>query len=317
MKTAEILVIVLGTAASLASCSAGGGGGHGVLLSGEVLSPAGQVIGFEAGDRRTEPGHGRELALPGLLPVPDGTTVELVRLDDLGAVVETLSSTTTAGGAYAFDLTMLGLGFASDLAVTAGSGAARMRALAAQSPLDVDPLSEAVVQLILQQGPALTAFTLKEAGDLDAATRLLAATQGLEAQTDVAATVDLVRQAVLADPALAGFLAGAAEAGQTSAGPGDVGDYFPSAVGDTWRLKGTQTVDSFPPQAFERSRRIGALDLDGVQTVEEEDSSDRQGVFHERLEERSDALVNHGNDHPDDPLSPAVVPYDEAHFPLR
>jgi hypothetical protein len=239
-----------------------------------------------------------------------------VRIDDLGDELETLATTTTAGGRYGFNLTSLRLGFASDLVVTAGTGASRMRAVVARAALDVEPISEAMLQLVLLQGASLADFTVEEADDLDLAAHLFATTHDLQALGDVATTVDLVRTELFADPALASFLSSAAQPGQTTDGPGDVGDYFPSSVGDTWQLRGEDTLDASPPQELVHTRRITAIDGANVQTVEEEDSSEGGDSTHEFLEERGDALVNHGNDDPSDPTG-AVVPFDEVRFPLR
>ncbi len=314
-------VASLAFAALCAGCSSGSSGGGGAeVLSGSVLSPGGGSIGFSAGGgpraRRPRGSPPVPVQLPGLLPVPDGTAVELVRLDPLGNAVESFASTTTTGGAYAFDLTALGLGLASDLAVQAGSGATRLRALAGTLALDVDPLSEAVLGLMLQ-GAGLDAYTLQEAIDLTAATRLLAATQGLQAGADVPATVDLIEQAVLADPDVAAFFAAAAAPGQTSAGPGDIGDHFPGGLGDTWSFAGTRSTDRQAPVPFDNARRIIAIDLGGAQTVEESSPFGSGTAVREFLEETSTGIVNHGNDDPDDPLTPLVAPYAAMRFPLR
>jgi hypothetical protein len=302
-----------------ASCG-GGGGGSSLVVAGTVRSPGGQAIAFAA----TRPSHvraasrgpGRELELAGLLPVPDGTAVDLVRLDDLGEVVETVASSTTVSGRYAFDLSSLRLSLASDLAVTAGSGVSRMRALAAQRALDVDPVSEAVVFSILEQGRGLAPFTVQEASDLETAAGILVVTTGLSAQADVPSTVALVEQALLAESALSSFLTSAAQDGQTSEGPGDVGDYFPSSSADTWAYAGRHTSTPSLSEDFEHARRVTGIDKDGVQTVEETNSFDAGEPVHDFLAETSTGLVERGDDDPTDPLG-HVAPFDAARFPLR
>jgi len=303
-----------------ASCGGGGGGGSSLVVAGTVRSPGGQAIAFTATRpshaRATARGPGRELELAGLLPVPDGTAVDLVRLDELGEVVETVASSTTASGGYAFDLTSLRLSLASDLAVTAGSGASRMRALAAQGALDVDPVSEAVVLSILQQGGGLAPFTVQETSDLEAAAGILVVTAGLTALADVPSTVALVEQTLLAENALFSFLTSAALDGQTSEGPGDIGDYFPSSLADTWAYAGHHTSTPSLSEDFEHARRVTDIDGDGVQTVEETNSFDTGEPVHDFLAETSTGLVDRGDDDPTDPLG-HLAPFDQAQFPLR
>src|SRR5262245_44991937 len=165
MSFLRFCVLVSCSLAWLGSCGgSGSGGGESHRLTGIVRSPNGQAIGFSAAPRRTRPigWEGREaLVVPGLLAVPDGTAVELVRVSDAGVPLESLASTVTAGGQYSFDLSDLGLAQSSDLFVIAGSGASELRAPGVRAELDVDPLSEAVVQLALGSGP-LSSYTTAE-----------------------------------------------------------------------------------------------------------------------------------------------------------
>ena len=223
------LVVVLLLSASCGGSS--GGSGH-EELTGSVRSPGGVAIGLVAAQApRLAPapaGAGRAtLELDGLLPVPDGTAVALVRLDAAGAVLETLASTTTAAGAYTFDLSVLQLELASDLALLAGSGASALRAPAVRDALDVDPLSEALVQMMLESAP-LTNYTLTEQHDLLGALELHARANDLSAQGDVPTTIDAWKQSAHADVDFENFLAATLFPGDAGVGPGDVGDYFPS-----------------------------------------------------------------------------------------
>lgn len=289
-------------ALACAACGGGGGGGGagGSVLSGLVLTPAGQGI---------------PTPLPGLAPVPDGTPVELVRLDGAGGVVATLDDDTTSAGRYSFDLDALGVDLASDLAVQAGGGATRMRAWAVESSVDVDPVSEALLQLALQQGVGLAPFTLDEARDLGTAVRLLAAAQGLVAQGDIDATVALVRQAVQSDAGLAAFLLAAAAPGQTSVGPGDVGDYFPLERTNSWRLAG---LHAFPGGVASYLHDERVLDVTaGVATVLGVNALGEGDSIEDYYSEDDRALTFLGNDDAGDPLTAAVVPYDLLRFPLR
>src|SRR5262249_39792379 len=153
------------------------------------------------------------------------------------------------------------------------------------------PVSEALLLAILQRGSGLAAFTAQETSDLEDSARLVIATGDLTAGKDVASTVDSVQQALLADTALVAVLAAASRDGQTSEGPGDVGNYFPSSMANTWGYLGEHRVDSFSPGSFEDSRRIVGIDGQGVQSVEESNPLD-DGRVREFLEETSRALVN-------------------------
>jgi hypothetical protein len=123
---------------AISSCSRGGGEGTTPLpvstttqtiLSGTVQAPGGQVAFFK------KPGFDDWLAseayaaVIGLAPVSDGTTVELGRIDHTAPFsFSSISSTTTSGGRYTFNLTSLGLSPDIDLMVQVENGATKLRA---------------------------------------------------------------------------------------------------------------------------------------------------------------------------------------------
>ena len=126
---------------ALAAVTCGGSGGSdgsgedALAVSGVVRSPNGEAIA-------PTPIPARHLALaeapgpmPGLLAVPDGTPVYLVRVDGDGDEVETLASRTTTDGEYRFNLDNLNVGLATDLVLTTGSGASVMRGLVVRVPV--------------------------------------------------------------------------------------------------------------------------------------------------------------------------------------
>ncbi|MCK6445411.1 MAG: hypothetical protein L6Q99_03385 [Planctomycetes bacterium] len=293
---------VLGSfALLLAACGGGGGGGsESTVISGFVLTPGGQGVPAPLG---------------GLAPVPDGTLVRLARIDAAGALVAVLADDATKSGSYSFDLDELGVRFATDLVVVAGGGAGAMRAWAVEKRIDVDPVAEAVLQLAIGQAPMVDDYTLDEARDLDAAVRLLCAAEDVVAQADVAATVDAVKQAVGANAGLTAFFAAAAGAGQTSIGPGDVGDYFPLDVTNAWRYAGTHT-SALGLETYVHDERVIAESL-GVTTVRSTNVLGVGGAYDQRYSKTDRALVLVGSDDPDDPVSAAVAPYELLRFPLR
>ena len=192
-----------------------------------------------------------------------------------------------------------------------------MRGLVVREELDIDPLSEASVRLILEQAGALSRFTVKEGDDVHAALELLAFIEGLIDQGDIESTVTLVKQAFLGDPALVTFIGAAATApGQTSEGPGDVGNFFPYEVGNTWMFQGTETLEGEAPTPYANGVRVTDVDAFGLFAVEESNGLDIGEAVREFFEKTSAALVYHGGDDPEDPVA-AVAPFDEVHFPLR
>jgi hypothetical protein len=307
--------------AGLAACGGGGGGGEdGTRIAGMVRSPDGQGIGLTGRTRppvaraEAEEGGRERIDLPGLLPVPDGTNVELVRLDAVGAATEVLASTTTSAGLYTFDLSSLGLTLAADLEVEAGSGATRLRAPAARTALDVDPLSEVLVRLVESTGSAPLDFTVGELADLGGALELLARLADFTAQADLAATLADWLQGAQADPAFDAFLLAAAEPGQTAQGPGDMGDYFAADVGNAWGLAGELVEDGGPGTAYTRARRILSVDGGGVLTVRVRESLE-PAANEELLLETPTGVLYLGNGDPGDPLN-TVTPFELVRFPL-
>ncbi len=201
-----------------------------------------------------------------LAAVPDGTLVELVRLDASGDPGVVLQSSLTSAGAYS--LSVGGVASSSNLAVVTGAAADRMRAFAAGSTADIDPFSEVTVELVLEHEATPGAFTQRERLDVEAALELLARVAGLVPTDEVATTVALFRNAAQAEPDLASFLFAAAEVGQTDQGTGDIGDYFPTHVGDTWGLSVAEAQDGSPLGSHVLERRTVG-EVAGVWTLQE------------------------------------------------
>ncbi len=111
-------------AITVAACGAGGGGGGGgsgggtgnsaggssgstdFIVSGSVSAPGGTVaflprknLFAKFTDVLFSPAYA---AISGLASVPDGTQVDLVRINNSGVVISTLATTTTSGGQLFF-----------------------------------------------------------------------------------------------------------------------------------------------------------------------------------------------------------------------
>jgi hypothetical protein len=123
-----------------------------------------------------------------------------------------------------------GLQFSNDLIIlVTGPTGKMLRAFATNATVDLDPGSELAVRLVLERiastpGATLSDFTLKEVNDFSASVKLLTTVQQLAGGADLETTIATVRNSVLAEADLMAFLAAAAAAGQTTQGPGDVGN---------------------------------------------------------------------------------------------
>src|SRR6185295_15434170 len=113
---------------SISSCGSGGGSDGGgttlpaatpaqTIVSGTVQAPGGQIAFFKK--RSFEDLFTTEAfaALTGLANVPDNTIIELARLNANVTGSTIITTTTTSGGRYSFNLTSLDLQPAHDLIV--------------------------------------------------------------------------------------------------------------------------------------------------------------------------------------------------------
>jgi len=305
---------------TLLSCGGSGGssdnpGSAPLSVTGLVRSPGGQSIGLGLERPRLERTPRSSTELPGLLAVPDFTDVELVRVDPLGNQLSIVARSVTVNGRFTFDLETLNLDLSSQLLVRAGTGSASMRTPVTASEVDVDPLSEAVMALFLQDGGRLDHLTFREIDDVQVAVEFLALSEGLAAGADVPSTVELVQQAVFAEPMIVEYIELASTAGQTDEGPGDFANFFPAELGDTWVLRGTRSVNGGAPEAHDTARRI-FLEEDGDATFGLSTPPDSRVPAFERLEKSSTSLLDHGFDDEDDPLR-TFYPLEAVRFPIR
>jgi hypothetical protein len=120
----------------------------------------------------------------------------------------------------------------------------QMRAFVTSSSVNIDPSSEATVQLVLEEitrnpGNSLGAFTSREIEDLVASIDMLTAANGSGAAGTANATAESIKTLANAKPEIKKYLAASAGAGQTADAPGDIGNYFPLTTGNRWTYQET------------------------------------------------------------------------------
>ena len=320
----------------LSNCSSGGEGGTagtgktqaGSVISGTVTAPGG-IVAFLREPRAIDLFLPAEVyaAIAGSAPVPDGTIVQLGHIAKVPPFAfSTVSSTTTASGRYSFNLTNLGLRFQNDLVVrVTGTGNNEMRAFATSPNVDLNPGSELAVRLALERigtvaSATLDRFTLQEVNDLSASLNLLIGTRTFTGGTDLETAIASIRSAVLADATLLAFISDAADEGQTTLGPGDQGNYFPTAFGSTWGYQTTRKVTGKPTIVFITGRSVsGSRVVSGVtETVFYETNPSNSGIPEEDyFLKDGTGVANRGTSDSTDPITPLLVPYYEARFPLQ
>jgi len=338
------------------SSNGGGNGGGGppapLTVFGIVLAPNGRIARVE----ETLLERLASLVIPlshaevsGLQAVPDGTEVQLVRLDDLGrdvngpilastttstCLVSTTTSpgcvmsTTTSAGCYSFNLAALDVALSPDLAVRAvGHGGARMRAFATSSDVDVSPVSEAAVQIVTDMiagNPAdtvLANLTLNERETLTVSIDFLTSLYGIESGISIGDTVDNIKTLVGKEPGIQRFIASAMLPGQTAEGPGDIGNLFPFAIGNVWNYQETLSPIDGQISTYDNVFRITKTQsTSGVPVyVAEESNPGGTGEPEDHLwskDSRDMTLWGTSRGNPDDFITPLIVPYPQALFPV-
>jgi hypothetical protein len=337
------LVFTAMIAITIAACGAGGGGCGGgssagglsgstdFVVSGTVSAPGG-IVAFvprmnlfaKFADVLFSPAYA---AISGLASVPDGTQVDLVRIDKTGMVISVLATTKTVGGSYSFNLTKLNLTTASDLVVqvTSLSTGVKMRAfVGADGAVNIDPTSETSVRIVLAKIAAipslsLSNFTTLELTDITAAINLLITTQQLSGSIDIETTVSIFKAAVSANTGVVAFVNAASASGQSSEGPGDIGNYFPFSQGDTWSFSGSISESGLPNVSFNNIVAFtGSRTLNGVSVaVLNESNPGNAGADELYLTKGSSGITNYGNNDAQDFFTQQLIPYREIKFPLK
>jgi FG-GAP-like repeat len=301
-----------------------------IIVSGTVQAPAGQVALF------TKPRLWERIgalvfpeavaALSGVSPVLDGTPVQLVRIDDAGNVAAALASTAVSAGRYSFNLTSLGLNPSSNLLVQVVNSVtgAQMRAFVTGPTVDLDPISETAIRLVLERialtpGTTLNQFTVTELRDIAGATNQLAVVKRLGAGLNIESTVSAIKTAVSSETGLTGFIVAASGPGETTEGPGDIGNYFPLTQGKTWQFQGTHSETGQPTVQFSNTMTVNGTKPVGavITTILAESNPLNSGVAEEVYYLKdSRGILNYGNTDLG-PLSPKLIPYREILFPLH
>ncbi len=240
----------------LAGCGGGGGGGGGgsapaaaapsaLTVSGTVLAPAGKVAMMEQGrwiNRLASFFIPSSLAdVTGEASVPDGTPVELVRIDPVTGVPSTpLATTSVSGGKYSFNLTSLGLDYSTTLEARIGSTTGiQMRAFVTGPNVNIDTNSEAGFEVVLaaiaaKPGSSLATMTAADLDEVVSTADMLTFAAGLSAGASVDATVTSIKSLLEARSELTSLLNTKLTAGHSDAGPGDIANYYPLDTGDSW-----------------------------------------------------------------------------------
>ncbi len=318
---------------SISSCGSGGSSGGGTtpsaaspaqtIVSGTVQAPGGQIAFFKKqsfGDVFVSEAYA---ALTGLAYVPDNTIVQLARLGVNATSFNVLSTTTTLGGRYFFNLSELGLQPANDLIVrVAGPSGKEIRAFVVGSVADLSPVSEAAYQLTTQSlnGGPLSNLTLQEISDIAGAVGLVAELENIGNASSIDQAVALVKTAVGSNGQVAGFITAAATAGQTTQGTGDVGNFFPFEQGNIWRYNGTRTVVG-PTIAYENTVHVsgqGPAPGHGVvSTIFSQTNAEGENRAEKSYHVNGPfGITSYGNDDPADDLTRQLTPFQAVHFPL-
>lgn len=335
MKRLFSLIIVLFLSALLVACPSGGGGSSSptpppIVVSGTVHAPGGQVAFYRQQDflerftdRFTLSAYA---AVSGLSLVPDGTVVEIGRIDSSGNFTP-LSTTTTSNGKYTFNLTNLGLGFSSDLVVrvfNTGTGV-QMRGFVNGETVKLDPVSESAVRMVLEQlalppGSSLGNFTPQELRDFVDALDLLTTTNHNLAGITIEDSVASIKHGATTDSGLMTFLVAASGPGETTEGPGDIGNYVPMAQGNIWRTQATKLKTGQQPMDYIDTYKINGTKIIGSisATVFAESNSNGLGQSAEDyLVKDSRGVSIYGNDDAGDTFTPQIMPYMTLRFPLH
>ena len=329
MKWFNSLSLGLVLSLTLNACGSGGTGEPPPTtpqstVSGAVQAPNGQVA-FD------QPGlwdvfeSSAFASLSGLTPVPNGTSVQLGRVNSAGAFT-VLASTTVSGGHYSFNLTSLGLTFASDLVVEVSNPATvvRMRAFATRELVDLTPMSEAAVQVVLDHilappGTSLSNFTIQELTDIVNAIDALTAANQASAGVDINSTVTTIKNQTANEPQLMTFLVAADAPGQTTEGPGDIGNYVPLDRPGTWNYQGNEQITGQPPLSYTNTATIaGTATINGVLTtiLSQTNSLNSPQSIDSYYTKDSHGLTFHGDNDAADFFTPQLVPYLSERFPF-
>jgi hypothetical protein len=335
MKWLHSLLVVLVISLTLTACGGGGGGsaessgGGGapatITVSGFVQAPNGQVV-FQRPTLWDFFESSVYASLSGLTPVPDGTPVQLGHINRNGDFITMAASASVSGGRYSFNLTNLGLAFSSSLVVSASNPASgvRMRAFVTRESVNLDPISESAVQLVVDRTARMPTsdlghFTLQELNDLNHSIDALTAVNQTRVETGINSTVTVIKNEASNEPRIMAFLESADAPGQTSEGIGDIGNYIPLDRPMSWTYQGTEQIAGQPPVSYSNTATIaGTAMVNGVLTtiLSQTNPLNTLSAIDSYYTEDSHGLTFHGDNDTSDVLTPQLVPYLSDRFPF-
>ena len=198
-----------------------------------------------------------------------------------------------------------------------------MRAFVTGETVDLNPISESAVQVVLDQimaapGTSLSNFTPQELSDLVGAIDALTAATQSAAGADLNSTISSIKTAATNEPGVTAFLLSAGESGQTNEGAGDIGNFVPLAQSSTWSFQGTDRTTGQSPIPYSNTTTVTGTKLVGgvVTTVLSETNPFNEGPQESYYTKDSRGLTYHGNNDSTDVLTPQLVPYLTLRFPF-
>ena len=248
LRVSHYLIVIL-TAILLQGCGGGAGNSGGTsssaIVSGIVQAPGGQIALLEQSQWSNQLASilvsNSYADVIGMAVIPDGTVVELVRVDPVTGTAGTpLAQTSVSAGRYSFNLTSLGLNYATTLQVRlASASGVQMRTFVTGAVANLDPNSEAGVQLVMDSiaakpGSSLGVMTTKDLDDIMSSIDMITSAAALVAGPTTASTVITIKAKLNANVQLGALLNTKLSVGHVATGPGDIANFFPLSVGDTW-----------------------------------------------------------------------------------
>ncbi len=333
MKRSNSLSVVSVMSLTLTACGGGGDGGTGesppptaqTTVSGTVQAPNGQVAFHQPGLWDVFESSAFA-SLFGLTPVPNGTPVQLGQIDRNGDFIAMAASASVSAGRYSFNLTNLGLAYSSNLVVSVSNptSGVRMRAFVTREAVNLDPISESAVQLVVDRtarkpSSDLGHFTAQELNDLSHAIDALTAANQTAIGTEINSTVTAIKNEAANDPRIAAFMVAADLPGQTTEGPGDIGNFIPLDRPMSWIYQGTEQITGQTSVSYSNAATIaGTATVNGVLTtvLSQTNPLNLGRPIDSYYIEDGRGLTFHGDNDTSDVITPQLVPYLIERFPF-
>lgn len=280
------------------SSESGGGGGHGgnggtgtppdtkpevkPIVGGTVSAPI-AAISSPAKQRAstTKARLSTLLAQPpldGATPVPDGTRVELARIDNSGNLIDAIASTRTSGGRYHFDFEKLDIEYSRDLIVrnVNEDTSEELRASVVYGVVDIDPITEATFRLMFDREAitdehdwlledinpeyplGLENVSTYDLTQVAAALRLLAMVTNFPVLSDIETTVRGFLHRLSSEDNIVRFIGSTFSCCGHLGDVGDIGNYYPTERGITWTYDVTTANEGRSLEKYKKKVRTSA-----------------------------------------------------------